>query len=124
MSEARPYSKSTQLARGERRFHRKVASPKRWAVIADEKQGPCRVCGAAAPNELAHLIGRAQGGPDRSWNIAPLCRLHHALFDQRDATVCRTVCESLTDEEYAGLVEHAGENVFEARFGIKYERAA
>lgn len=124
MSEARPYSKEMQLARSERRHARKVASKGRWQQIADAKQGPCRVTGAAPPNDLAHLISRAQGGPDVEWNIVPLSREAHTLFDQRDAATCRIVCESLTDEEYAGLVEHAGENVFEARFGIKYERAA
>lgn len=118
-----PYPKTKQLARAERRYHRKVAGPKRWAQIAAAKQGPCRVCSTAPPNELAHLIGRAQGGHDSEWNIVPLCRLHHSLFDMRDAAVCRTICESLTDQEYAGLVEFAGEHVFERRFGIRFERA-
>lgn len=122
--EARPYSKEMQLARAERRYTRKVASPKRWAAIADAKQGPCRVTGAPPPNELAHIIARSQGGPDVAWNIVPLSREAHARFDQRDPETCRAVLESLTDEEYAGLVEFAGEQVFERRFGIRFERAS
>lgn len=125
MTDAKPYSKEMQLARSEkRRYVRKVASPKQWQKILAAKMGPCRVCGAAPPNDPAHIVSRGQGGPDLAWNILPLCRTDHSLFDMRDPAVCRAVCESLTDEEYAGLVEHAGENVFEARFGIKFERAA
>ena len=117
-----PYPKNVQLARAERRYVRTVASPKRWAAIANAKQGPCRVTGAAPPNDLAHLIGRAQGGPDVEWNIVPLCRDAHTRFDARDPLTCLTVCQTLTDDEYAGLVEFAGEGVFERRFGIRYER--
>lgn len=124
MSEAKPYPKTTQLARAEKRYHRKVASPKRWQAILDEKMGPCRVTGAPPPNDPAHLIARGQGGPDRAWNIVPLAREPHRLFDARDPETCRKVLESLTDEEYAGLIEHGGEQVFERRFGLKYERAS
>lgn len=120
----KPYPKTVQLARQERRYRRKVAGPKRWQQIAQAKQGPCRVTGAAPPNELAHLISRAQGGPDTEWNIVPLAHDAHLLFDQRDPETCRIVCETLTDQEYAGLVEYAGEQVFERRFGIRFERPA
>lgn len=120
----RPYSKDQQLSRGEKRYHRKVAGPKRWQQIVDSKQGPCRVCGAPPPNDPAHIIGRGQGGPDSEWNVLPLCREHHSQFDAREPKVCRAVCETLNDREYAGLIAFAGENVFERRFGIRYERAA
>lgn len=119
-----PYPKSAQLARQEKRYRRKVASPKMWARIAAEKPGPCRACGAVPPNELAHLVARAQGGPDAEFNIVPLCRACHVLFDARHSETCRTVSASLTDDEYAGLGALAGEAVFERRFGIRFEEVA
>ena len=117
-----PYPKAVQLARQEKRYHRTVASAKQWEKLHAEKQGPCWVTLMPPPNELAHLISRAQGGPDAAWNLIPLTRAAHSLFDMRDPDTCRAVCESLTDEEYAGLIEFAGEGVFERRFGIAYER--
>ena len=121
-----PYPKSVQLARGERRYHRKVAGPKRWQQIIDAKIAgrPCRVCPSRTLVDPAHLIGRGQGGPDSEWNVIPLCRIHHAAFDAHNYETCRAVCASLTDQEYAGLVEFAGEGVFESRFKIRYERVA
>jgi hypothetical protein len=80
--------------------------------------------GAPPPNDLAHLISRAQGGPDSEWNIVPLSRDAHTRFDARDPVVCLMVLESLTDQEYAGLVSFAGENVFEQRFGVQFERVS
>lgn len=121
--EARPLPKSAQVAPRVKKYRRTVAGPKRWAQIAAAKQGPCRVTGAPPPNQLAHLISRAQGGPDTEWNIVPLSVEAHILFDARDPDTCRKVALSLTDQEYAGLVEHAGEQVFERRFGIVYSRA-
>lgn len=121
---AMPRPKTTQLARGERRYRRKVASPKRWAAIADAKQGPCRVCGAPPPNELHHLIPRAQGGSDTESNITPLCRDCHGLVERRDEGSCARLAEALTDHEYSYVVESYGEGFFERRLGIKYERAA
>lgn len=118
----RPYSKETQLARQTKRYHRKKATKGQWATIAAEKQGPCRVTGAAPPNQLAHLISRAQGGPDEAWNIVPLSLEAHARFDGGDPETCRLVAESLTDEEYSRLIEFAGESVFETRFKIRYSR--
>jgi len=117
-----PYPKAIQTARAERRYVRRVASPKDWQRIAAEKQGPCRVCDAPPPNDLAHLIPRSQGGPDVEFNIAPLCRRDHAAFDARDPGTVLMVLAGLTDDEYAGLVEHAGEAVFERHFNIDYRR--
>ena len=44
-----PFPKSVQLARGERRYKRKVASPKQWQAISEAKRGPCRVCSDRNP---------------------------------------------------------------------------
>lgn len=122
--EVTPHTKETQLARQTKRYHRKVASPKRWESIADAKQGPCRVCQAPAPNELHHLIPRSQGGSDTESNIVPLCREHHASIEARNAVDGRRLAESLTDTEYAFVVDTYGEDFFERRLGVKYERAA
>lgn len=120
----KPYPKAVQLARSERRYVRKVASPKRWQQIADAKQGPCRATGAPPPNDLAHIIPRSEGGPDSEWNIVPLAREPHRLFDARDPETCRKVLASLTDHEYAGLIKFGGEGVFERRFRIRFEDVA
>lgn len=118
--DARPFSKEAQLARGPKRPKRLVASKKRWTEIAARKQGPCRGCGGPAPNQLAHLIGRGQLGPDSEWNIVPLCQTCHPLFDGHHKPTCRKVALSLTDQEYAGLVNWGGEGVIERRFGIRF----
>ncbi len=127
LDEAKPYSKDAQVARGPKRPSRMKASAKRWAEIAERKQGPCRGCGRRPPNQMAHLLGRGQGAPDSEWNVVPLCGPFyngcHDLFDGRDPDVCRKVAESLTDQEYAGLIEWAGEGVIERRFGVRYLRA-
>lgn len=121
---AMPHSKETALARQERRYKRQVASPKRWQAIADSKQGPCRVCAAPAPNELHHIVSRAQGGSDTESNIMPLCRTCHGLVEHRDPGACRLLVESLTDAEYSYAVHRGGEGFLERRYGIRYERAA
>lgn len=120
--DARPYSKDSQLARSTRRYVRRVASPKRWEAIADARQGPCLVCGNRPPNELHHLIARSQGGSDTEGNIVPLCRRCHLHVEERRPAACRMLAAALDDLSYAYVVEHGGENFFERRLGITYER--
>ena len=86
LGEPKPFPKGVQLARQTKRYRRKVASPKRWQQIAEVKQGPCRVCGHPAPNQLAHLVSRAHGGSDTEANVVPLCQDCHRLFDGYDQT--------------------------------------
>jgi len=117
-----PYPKSRQLARYDRRYRRKVAAAKDWQKIQAAKQGPCRVSQKPPPNEMAHLIPRSQGGPDEAWNIVPLSRGVHTLFDGRHTQTVLRVLASLTDDEYAGLVQHGGEGVFERHFRVEYQR--
>ena len=68
LDEAKPYTKQAQVAQQGRRYVRKIASPKRWQQIIDAKQGPCRVCDAPGPCEMAHLVSRSQGGSDTEAN--------------------------------------------------------
>jgi HNH endonuclease len=125
-----PFPKSRQLARGQKRYRRKVASPKQWQAISAAKVGPCRVCcdpgrngGAFGRIQLHHIIPREDGGDDVADNIVPLCLSCHSLVTGRDVVRGRILCENLTDAEYAYAVEKAGEQVWERVYGITYERA-
>ncbi len=118
----KPYSKDAQLARGPKRPKRQTASRDRWAQIAAAKQGPCRVCRKAPPNELHHLIARSQGGADTEGNIVSLCRSCHARIEARDPLAGEILAASLTDAEYAYTHDHFGESFFERRLGIVYSR--
>ncbi len=120
----RSFSKEAQLARSGRRYHRKVASPKRWQAIFESKQGPCKSCNASPPNELHHVISRAHGGSDTESNLVPLCRECHALVTGRDQPTIRSLLVNLSNEEYSYAVEHGGENFFEVAYGLRYERVS
>lgn len=117
-----PDPKERALARGERRSSRQRAGTKRWQQIAEAKQGPCRVCGAPGPNQLHHIVSRAQLGADTESNISPLCAVDHAAVTRREAAACRALIESLTDEEYSYAVTKGGEDFFERAYGLTYER--
>lgn len=45
------------------------------------KKQPCAICGATGcgfnPVDPSHIQSRGAGGPDESWNVFPMCRLHH-----------------------------------------------
>lgn len=117
-----PYPKTAQLARKERRYTRKVASPKRWQAIADAKQGPCRVCNVPPPNELHHLVARAIGGSDTESNIVPLCSDCHGLVTRMDKPACAALRRSLTDAEYAYATETLGDARFESKYPVVWEK--
>jgi 5-methylcytosine-specific restriction endonuclease McrA len=108
-----PYPKTKQLARGERRYRRKVASPKQWQAIAEAKGTICRL---AAPKlcepgvELHHLVARSRGGDDVADNIVPLCRVHHGLVTGRHPAVIERLDRSLTEGETAYVLAKLGEN--------------
>lgn len=121
--EARPFSKETQLARGERRHHRRVASKGRWQRIIDAKNGPCRCCFTNGLIEFHHLVPRAIGGSDTEDNIVPLCRDCHELITERDKRFCALLRANLTDAEYAYLLETLGEARTEARYPVDYTPA-
>lgn len=117
----KPYPKDSQLARGERRYHRKVASPKRWQAIIAAKNGPCRVCGSTGPVEFHHTVPRSIGGSDTESCIVPLCTVCHQKVTNRDRAACAALRRSLTDAEYAYAVELLGEARFEQRYPVVYE---
>ena len=122
-----PDPKSRSLARGERRYRRKVASPKQWQAIIDAKVGPCRVCTRPASNghgfgliEFHHLVSRAQGGDDVEDNIVPLCSHHHELITfSPGGESTRALGSSLTDAEYAYVISKLGESGPARLFGVR-----
>jgi hypothetical protein len=127
---AAPFPKSVQLARGERRYRRKVASPKQWQAIIEAKRGPCRCCevnviGGGWPGDIEyhHLVTRQDGGDDVADNIVPLCSPHHGDVTQRAAGACRALLSTLSDAEYAYMIQRGGEDYPERAYGITYERA-
>jgi 5-methylcytosine-specific restriction endonuclease McrA len=130
-NEAKPYSKAQQLARGAKRYRRKVASAKQWQAICAAKGGPCRVCGTATTYLQAwgassitfhHVIPRDLGGDDVKDNIVPLCFACHERVTARKPGSCLNLCASLTDAEYAYAVDKLGEGVFERVYGVTYGR--
>lgn len=119
----KPYPKEEQLGRGPARPKRVKASKGRWERIAESKQGPCRVCGGAPPNELHHVAPRSQGGGDTEANIVPVCSDCHRRITRYDKEACAALRRSLTDSEYAYANEMLGETRFEARYPVKWENA-
>jgi hypothetical protein len=124
-----PDPKARTLARGPRKYRRKVASPKRWQAIIDEKIGPCRVCvnpvynGGGPPKvQFHHIVSREDHGDDVPENIVPLCHYDHVAVTRRNATACRTLLASLSDAEYAYMIGRGGEGYPERAYGIEYRR--
>lgn len=136
MSDFKPYPKTVQLARKERRYRRKVASPKQWQAILAAKQGPCRLCSAPPPSQMHHLIPRDRGGSDVAENIVPLCAKCHGLVEARDKTACQRLVASTwlnqpspgerggALDEYSYACEHYGNDWPERVYGLRYERPA
>jgi 5-methylcytosine-specific restriction endonuclease McrA len=126
---AKPRPKSAQLARGQRRYRRKVASPKQWQAIIAAKLGPCRVCGSSADNgklhglvQFHHVVSRQDGGDDIADNIAPLCPSCHSWVTMRAEATCAALLANLSDSEYTYMIERGGENYPERAYGLRYTR--
>ena len=127
--EAKGYSKEQQLARGPKRYRRKVASPKQWqAIIAAKCLGECRVCKTQHTwlvsqfHDPHHLIPRDWHGDDVAENIIGLCRGCHDGVELREPAHCRLMLTRLSDAEYAYAVGKAGEAWAERIYGIEYAR--
>lgn len=120
--EARPYPKAAQLGRGKRRYLRPVASPKRWAAIADEKLAACLICDGDSLIQLHHVVARVHGGGDVADNIVPLCADCHDDVTRRHHAACVTLLAQLTDAEYAYMIQRGGEDYPERAYGLRYQR--
>lgn len=124
--DALAHPKDVQLARGERRYKRKVASAATWQRIADAKRGPCRVCTDPASNgqmfgliEFHHLVTRKDCGDDCEDNIVPVCPGCHADITMREPFACRALVESLTDAEREYAIRKGGAHYFERAYGVR-----
>jgi len=120
-----PHPKSAQLARGERRYRRKIASPKAWQAIIAAKRGPCRVCCTPTQNgfdygpvSFHHLLARSQGGDDVADNIVPLHAGCHEAVTQRVGPALICLARSLSDAERAYIIGKLGEGGMERLFGV------
>jgi 5-methylcytosine-specific restriction endonuclease McrA len=120
--DAKPYPKAKQLARGEKRYRRKVVSARTWQRIMDAKKGPCRVCKGATTHLPAfqassvtwhHVIPRDFHGDDVRDNIVPLCLTCHEHVTAMQPQACLALCASLTNAEYAYAIGKLGEGAFE-----------
>lgn len=117
-----PYPKAKQLARGERRYRRKVASPKQWAAIMAEKGRYCRIA-ESYPHQFEHvhyhhLVPRSRGGDDVPDNLVPLCVRHHERVTNNDPLTLRLLLEGLYDEERAYMVRKLGADAPRRLFGV------
>jgi hypothetical protein len=120
-----PFPKSAQLARGAKRYRRKVASPKQWAALWAGKRGPCRVCTAYSFDSVIdphHLVFREDFGDDVADNIVPVCRGCHEALHKRAPAIARLLLSKLSDAEYAYMVQRGGEDYPERAYGIEYDR--
>ena len=124
-----PFPKEAQLARGERRYRRKVASAKDWQRITAAKLGPCRVCLRASANgglrsraphliEFHHLVARIHGGDDVEDNIVPLCQDHHGLVTAGEPISRRYLSESLSESERGYVLRKVGAAGMSRLFGV------
>lgn len=120
---AEPFPKSAQLARGERRYRRKVADARTWTELRSEKLfgERCRCCGARA-DSLHHLVSRSRGGDDVADNLVPLCgdgtRGCHGSIERRTYGALHALALNLTDGEYAYVVGKLGEGAMGRLFGV------
>src|SRR5438045_4126924 len=110
--EARPDPKARTLARGPRRYRRKVASPKQWQAIIAAKLGPCRSCCKPATNggglpvvKFHHVVTREDHGDDVEDNLVPLCEACHIAIHMRWTGPTRRLLWSLSDAEYAYAIQ-------------------
>jgi predicted restriction endonuclease len=122
-----PDPKSRSLARGERRYRRKVASPKQWQAIIAAKGEPCRLCifpkgnGHGLPVvEFHHLVPRRAPyfGDDVADNIVALCHECHMKIEAGANYYHAKLAASLTDPEYAYVVGKLGESGPARLFGV------
>ena len=122
--DAQPHPKEAAVKAGRpRRYRRKVASPKRWAALWDEKvRGRvCRVCRQGTDfrtMEAHHLVPRGIGGDDVADNLVAVHLDCHYLLTIGDSVALRILGLSLTDAEYAYIVAKLGEGGMQRLFGV------
>jgi hypothetical protein len=117
---------SAQLARGQRRYRRKVASPKQWQAIRAEKMGACRVSLGVSEHVgvivMHHVVTREDGGDDVADNLVPVCAWCHSRLHRRERGAAHNLLASLTDAEYAYMIARGGKSYPERAYGIECRR--
>lgn len=122
LHEAKPFPKAAQVPAGKPR--RTSASRKRIAEIRAAKvdEQPCRVCRRPENVTAHHLIPRSLGGMWNQDNIVPLCGHGtagcHGDIEARHPDACGALRLSLTDAEYAYVVETAGEGFLDRYYPV------
>lgn len=125
---ARPRPKAASTHRA-KRYRRYVAPPKAWEALRGAKLGPCRVCQKPEHNgvmfgrmHLHHVVARDHAGDDYAVNLVPVCPGCHDLLHMRDSATVAALLASLTDAEYAYMIERGGDNYPERAYGLRYTR--
>jgi hypothetical protein len=131
MAQLDPHDSPEYASALARRVVRASLSWEHWhreAIIA-AKGGPCRVCeflhgdhDTPRDVEYHHLVSREDGGDDIADNIVPVCQFHHHDITRRDHPCGTILLRSLSDAEYAYMVERGGEDYPERAYGITYQR--
>lgn len=49
-------------------------------AIRQTQELTCAACGRDPPNEAHHIKTKGAGGPDKAWNLLPLCHSCHMLW--------------------------------------------
>jgi 5-methylcytosine-specific restriction endonuclease McrA len=72
--------------------------------------------------QLHHVVSRAHGGADTADNIVPLCLPCHDAITRREPLPSYGMLLTLTDAEYAYMIERGGELYAERAYGLRYSR--
>lgn len=122
MPDVTPDPKSrTITAPVKRRYRRKVAGPKRWAAMRDDKlaDATCRLCPQPA-GSLHHLVPRRSPffGDDVLPNLVPLCNDCHLTVEDGYNDATARLAAALEDDEYAHVIGKLGEDALPRLFGV------
>lgn len=100
-----------------------------WPAIVAAKQGPCRAHVQPASNGhhfgvvgFWRVVHPDDGGADTNDNIVPVCDECRRWLAVRQRTTVKALLASLTDAEYAYLIEHGGADYAERAYGVSYAR--
>lgn len=52
-------------------------------LLASVRVRRCCVCGNPGYSDPSHVRSRGAGGPDTTWNVVPMCRIHHSIWHAR-----------------------------------------
>lgn len=101
-----------------------------WQAIVALKQGPCRVHVQPASNghhfgpvRFWRVVDPDDGGADLADNIVPVCASCCRRLAMGEAGAALALLASLTDAEWASMLEHGGADYAERFYGVSYARS-